>query len=325
MKSFRWLAVIATLIFVAPGLADARVGGGTNSGSRGSKTHDAPAPTQTAPATKPVERSTTPQQPAQKAAPAAPSAPQPGGFMARNPFLSGLMGGMIGAGLIGMMFGGGFGGGLDGAAGMMGLLLQLLLIGGAAYLAVRLFRGWSGARAQPAGAAGYADLRQSIEPPVTRPLSSGSSSVRSSGGPLPAGGVVAQLAIATEDYTTFETLLSDIQTAYGRGDLGRLRSLATPEMLGYFSEQLSANASRGVENKVEAVKLEQGDLSEAWSEGGVDYATVAMRFSMIDVTRRVADGAVVEGSARDRTEATEVWTFLRSRGGNWILSAIQQA
>ena len=81
-------------------------------------------------------------------------------------------------------------------------------------------------------------------------------------------------------------------------------------MLGYFSEELSANASRGVENKVEAVKLEQGDLSEAWSEAGLDYATVAMRFSMIDVTRNIADGRIVEGSDRDRTEATEVWTFL---------------
>jgi predicted lipid-binding transport protein (Tim44 family) len=103
-----------------------------------------------------------------------------------------------------------------------------------------------------------------------------------------------------------------------------MRSLATPEMLGYFTEQLSGNASRGVENKVEAVKLEQGDLSEAWSEGNIDYATVAMRFSMIDVFRRIADGVVVEGSDRVRTEATEVWTFLRGRGGNWILSAIQQ-
>jgi predicted lipid-binding transport protein (Tim44 family) len=95
-------------------------------------------------------------------------------------------------------------------------------------------------------------------------------------------------------------------------------------MLGYFSEQLSANASRGVENKVEAVKLEQGDLSEAWSEAGLDYATVAMRFSMIDVTRNIADGKIIAGSDRDRVEATEVWTFLRSRGGKWILSAIQQ-
>ncbi len=115
-----------------------------------------------------------------------------------------------------------------------------------------------------------------------------------------------------------------MQAAYSAGDLAKLRSLVTPEMLGYFSEELSANASRGVENKVDAVKLEQGDLSEAWSEGSMDYATVAMRFSMIDVMRSTADGRIVEGNAQVRTEATEVWTFLRSRGGNWILSAIQQ-
>jgi predicted lipid-binding transport protein (Tim44 family) len=50
-----------------------------------------------------------------------------------------------------------------------------------------------------------------------------------------------------------------------------------------------------------------------------------MRFSMIDVTRRITDGTVVEGNPQARTEATEVWTFLRSRGGHWILSAISQA
>jgi predicted lipid-binding transport protein (Tim44 family) len=120
-------------------------------------------------------------------------------------------------------------------------------------------------------------------------------------------------------------MLGEIQTAYSNGDLARLRGLVTPEMLGYFSEELSANARRGVENKVDAVKLEQGDLSEAWSEAGLDYATVAMRFSMIDTTRRIADGRVVAGSDQARTEATEVWTFLRGRGGKWILSAIQQA
>ena len=62
MKNFRWLAVLAALIMVAPSLADARVGGGTSKGSRGSKTDQAPPPTQTAPTTKPVERSTTPPQ-----------------------------------------------------------------------------------------------------------------------------------------------------------------------------------------------------------------------------------------------------------------------
>ena len=97
------------------------------------------------------------------------AAPQPGGFMARNPFLSGLMGGMLGAGLIGMLFGGGFAGGLSGGAGMLGLLLQVLLIGGVAYLAVRLFRGWSAARAQPAGPAyAYAAAPGMTEAPMAR-------------------------------------------------------------------------------------------------------------------------------------------------------------
>jgi predicted lipid-binding transport protein (Tim44 family) len=312
------------MIIVAPALAEARAGAGSSSGSRGGKTDQAPAPTQTAPTAKPVERSTTPQQPAQKSATAAatPAAPQSGGFMARNPFLSGLMGGMLGAGLFGMMFGGGFAGGLGGGAGILGLLLQVLLIGGVAYLAVRLFRGWSAARVQPAGPArAYATAPGMTDAPMERSMTQ---PMARSAGPLLVGGASAQLAITTEDYTAFESLLSEIQTAYGNGDLIRLRGVATPEMLGYFSEQLSGNASRGLQNKVEAVKLEQGDLSEAWSEAGLDYATVAMRFSMIDVTRKIADGSVVEGSDRERTEAREVWTFLRSRGGKWILSAIQQ-
>ena len=312
VKTIRWLAVIAAMIIVAPSLADARAGAGSSGGSRGSRTYQAPPPTQTAPTAQPVERSATPQQPAPNPATAA---AQSGGFMARHPFMSGLMGGLLGAGLFGMMFGSGFGGG----AGILGLLLQVLLIGGVAYLAVRLFRGWSAARVRPATPAyAYAAAPGRTDATMARPMAL-------SGGPLLVGGASAQLAITTEDYTTFETLLSDIQTAYGNGDLARLRGLVTPEMLGYFSDQLSGNSSRGLENKVEAVKLEQGDLSEAWSEAGLDYATVAMRFSMIDVTRRIADGRVVDGSDHERTEAREVWTFLRSRGGQWILSAIQQA
>jgi predicted lipid-binding transport protein (Tim44 family) len=95
-------------------------------------------------------------------------------------------------------------------------------------------------------------------------------------------------------------------------------------MLSYFADQLSDQASHGVRNTVTEVKLEQGDLAEAWAEPGREYATVAMRFSMIDVTRD-ASGRVVEGDLAQRTEAIEVWTFLRAPGGHWILSAIQQA
>jgi predicted lipid-binding transport protein (Tim44 family) len=314
MRTSRLLAAMAAMILLVPAMADARVGGGTNSGSRGSRTDNAPAPTQTAPAAKPVERSATPTQQAQ-ARPAATPAAAPGGFFARNPFLSGMMGGLVGAGLIGMLFGGGFGG-FGGAAGMLGLLVQLALIGGLGYLAYRLFKGRSAAQApSPAYAGG---MPRPAEAPMGRSMLPGL------GGGAAAAAAPAGLAIAAEDFNAFEAMLSDIQSAFSKGDLAKLRTMVTPEMLGYFSEQLSANASRGVENKVDAVKLEQGDLSESWSEGGIDYASVAMRFSMIDVTRRIADGTVVEGNPQVRTEATEVWTFMRSRGGSWILSALQQ-
>ncbi|SJZ77685.1 Predicted lipid-binding transport protein, Tim44 family [Enhydrobacter aerosaccus] len=325
MKTFRWLAVLAALLLViptlAPSSADARAGGGTNSGSRGTRTTQPPAPTQTAPSAAPIQRTVTPTQPATTpAATTAQAAPQAGGFMSRHPFLSGLMGGLFGAGLFGMLFGGGFGGG----AGIFGLFFQMLLIGGLGYLAVRLFRGGTATAGRPAYA--YATASPSVtDVPIAR-----SSVPQTGGSPLLAGGAAlgagtGQLAIAAEDYNDFERLLGAVQTAYSAGDLARLRGLATPEMVGYFSEQLSANASRGVENKIDGVKLEQGDLAEAWREGGIDYATVGMRFSLIDVTRRIADGAIVEGNAQARTEATEVWTFLRSRGGKWIVSAIQQA
>ncbi len=77
-------------------------------------------------------------------------------------------------------------------------------------------------------------------------------------------------------------------------------------------------------NTVTDVRLQKGDLAQAWSEGSREYATVAMQFSMIDQTRD-AQGRVVDGSPTERQVVTEVWTFLRSRGGRWILSAIQQA
>jgi predicted lipid-binding transport protein (Tim44 family) len=334
MKTVRWLAVLAAFLLavptLAPSSADARAGGGgAGAGSRGSRTYQAPPPTQTAPSAAPIERSATPTPPASRPTTKAQTAAPTGGFMSRNPFFSGLMGGMLGAGLFGMMFGNGFFGGLGGGAGMLGLLLQVLLLGGLAMLAVRLVRARMAAQSPSAGpvqAYPYAAASPSMtDVPMGRssvPLSGGAPLLTGSA-PLSTG--TGQPAIAMEDYNAFERLLSDVQVAYSAGDLAKLRGLATPEMLGYFSEQLSANSSRGIENKVEAVKLEQGDLAEAWSEGGLDYATVGMRFSLIDFTRRIADGAIVEGNSQVRTEATEVWTFLRSRGGKWIVSAIQQA
>ena len=135
------------------------------------------------------------------------------------------------------------------------------------------------------------------------------------------GGAVT---VSKADYAAFEQLLQGVQAAWSGSDTNALRQLTTPEMAGYFAEQLADQSSQGVVNTVSHVKLEQGDLSEAWSEGGRDYATVAMRFSALDVTKD-RTGRVVQGDLALRTMTTELWTFVRARGGNWILSAIQQA
>ena len=47
----------------------------------------------------------------------------------------------------------------------------------------------------------------------------------------------------------------------------------TPEMLSYFSEELTRNASQGVRNIVSDVELLKGELTESWEEGDLQYAT----------------------------------------------------
>jgi predicted lipid-binding transport protein (Tim44 family) len=322
------LAAIAVVaLALAPALAEAQRGGARSMGSRGSQTYSAPPPTRTAPAqnqARPMERSMTePGRAAQPGAPAArtpagAAAPAAGGMFGRSPFMAGLMGGLIGVGLGGLLFGHGFFGGLSGFAGVLGLLLQIALIAGLVWLVLRLIRG---RQQQPAlaGAPAGAMARD-----LHGPAGSASAGARpaSGRGTVPATGL-APLTLQPTDFETFERILKEVNEAWSRQDLPALQRLATPEMVQYFSEDLADLASRGLRNETRDTVLEQGDLAEAWREGGREYATVAMRYSFVEVTRRAEDGTVVEGDLARRTEATEIWTFVRAPGGNWLLSAIQ--
>jgi predicted lipid-binding transport protein (Tim44 family) len=130
-----------------------------------------------------------------------------------------------------------------------------------------------------------------------------------------------EIGLKPDDFNAFERLLGEIEAAYSAEDLGRLRTLATPEMVSYMAEDLADNASKGVINRLSDVKLLQGDLAEAWREGDAEYATVALRFSLVDQTVDRASGKVIKGGP---DEATEIWTFRRARGGQWLFSALQQ-
>src|SRR5712691_7119402 len=304
-------AIAATLVLV---VSDADARPRLSAGSRGSQTYSAPPSTATSPTTRPLERSMTqPGQPGGSLAQRPATAPT-GGLFGRPGFMGGLFAGFLGAGLLGMLFGHGLTGGLGGFASMLGLMLQIGIVVIIGYL---LWTWWQ-RRSQPALASG----------PASRDMSSGDSRAGFGLGGGLGGGAPAARASGTDevgttpqDFNTFERLLGEIQTAYGAEDLARLRTHVTPEMLSYYSEELAANASRGVVNRLSDVKLLQGDLAEAWREGDTDYATVALRYSLIDQMVDRASGRVVEGGP---DEATEVWTFMRKRGGSWMMSAIQQ-
>jgi predicted lipid-binding transport protein (Tim44 family) len=224
--------------------------------------------------------------------------------------LGGLAAGFIGAGLFGMLFGHGFLGGMGGFASMLGLLLQIVII----VVVARLAWSWWQRRNQPAYA-GMSSLRQGL-------AGAGGGFAGFGGGSAPGAAPAEEpLEVKPEDFDVFERLLGEVMTAYGAEDLAALRARVTPEMLSYFSEELARTASKGDINQISDVKLLQGDLSEAWREGQDEYASVAMRFSLKDRMVARTDGRLIEELP---SEAAEVWTFRRVRGGNWVLSAIQQ-
>ena len=309
--------LLAVALALAPAFADARPGLGSSMGSRGSRTYSAPPITNTAPSgAAPMQRSYTPNAGSYGSSYGNSSYGQNyGGFgmRPRSAFSSGLLGGLIGAGIGGMLFGHGFFGGMHGG-GFLGFLLQMVIL---FFIARWLFRRFAG---QPAMAGGGGFFSRMMQPGPNSGMSGGRP-YGTAGGAAPPNG--RPIAVTQADYQAFEQTLRNVQGAWTAHDLAALNTMATPEMVGYFGEQLAEQASRGVRNQVTDVHLMQGDLSEAWSEGSREYATVALKFSMIDVTRDQA-GRVVDGSPDERVTVTELWTFLRSPGGHWVLSAIQQ-
>jgi predicted lipid-binding transport protein (Tim44 family) len=302
VKAFAVALALALPLAAAMSPADARIGGGFSSGSRGSRSFSLPPSTSTAPGTaSPFNRSFS--------QPGTPGYGANTGGLFNRPgggLLRGFAAGFLGAGLFGLLFGGGLFGGLGGLSSLLGLILQIGLV----VLAVRFAMSWWQRRNGPAYAGGASG-------------GYGAPSSFRTGNGFGMGSGSAPVEIVGSDYEAFERLLGETQEAWSNEDVARLHTLATPEMVSYFTRDLEANRARNVINKVSGTKLLQGDLAEAWREGSTDYATVAMRFSLVDKTLDRASGRLVEGSEYP-IEATEIWTFVRPRGSNWELSAIQQ-
>jgi predicted lipid-binding transport protein (Tim44 family) len=294
--------VLMAITIIGVSQAEARRGG--SFGSRGMRTFQTAPATPTSPnITAPVQRSVTP---------ATPSANSTvGASAAQRSFGSGLGGSLMRGVLLGGLFGLFLGHGFGGFAGFFGLILQLVLL---AFIARWIF----GALSRRTATAGGPSLGGGLG------LGNGASTRTGSTRPRTPRNR-DELGTTQRDLDRFEQLLGEIQDAYGREDYSGLRQRTTPEMMSYLSEELGQNASQGLRNEVSGTRLLRGDISESWREGSREYATAAMRYESVDVTRDRATGRVVQGDADRATETVELWTFVRERGGDWKLSAIQEA
>lgn len=321
-------AALAVFSVASLEAADARPRGGF--GSRGARTWQAPPTTRTAPTqAAPIERSMAPRpagaqngsqqngfQPgARSQAPGQAPNAQP---QRRGGFMGGMLGGLVAGGLLGALLGHGFG---AGSGALLSSILQIGILALVVMLALRLFRRRQQPQAAMAGH-GASPYAAQYEAPEAR------SGVRSPvGGGYGATAVPpsVEIGVTNADREAFERLLNEIQTAYGRADFGALRSRTTPEVMGYLAEQLSDNATKGRRNELSDIRLVQADVAEAWREGEVEYVTAALQYDLIDVTRDIQTGTVVEGDAYNPQRVTELWTFARRPGEDWKLSALQDA
>jgi predicted lipid-binding transport protein (Tim44 family) len=125
---------------------------------------------------------------------------------------------------------------------------------------------------------------------------------------------------------TSRDLFFDVQAALSARDLSRVREKLTPEMHSHLQSQVDELRAARRTNKVDRVDLRRSEISEAWQESGRDYVTVYLSGSLLDYTVDDTTNAVVSGSATERENLEEFWTFTRPVGpGAWRLSAIQSA
>lgn len=267
------------------------------------------------------------------------------GAMAQTPgrfgFGSGMLGGLLMGGLLGSLF---MGGGFHGMN-----MMDILIIGALIYFGLKLFRSWQ-ARQQDSGGHTARNGAPGSRPgpgngPGGSPTGSVADSVRdqwerlrsrpdsgssASGGPAAAssgprsgfgsavdagqGGQAAPSVSVPEGFDTNEFLNGAkaayvrLQEAWGKRDLAAVSPLLTREMQAEVREQFANSPAEGPTE----ILLVEAELTNFTRRGSQENASVL--FSVL----------LREAGKKDSEDVSELWTFTRGRGENWLLDGLQQ-
>jgi len=292
----------ASLIFLAPFLwtvddAWARAGRGGSSGSRGSRSHSAPAHSSSSATSSPAKSDT-----ASNPTPAPPTPSGGSGF-------GGMIGGLIAGGLIGsLLFGGGGGGGFG--------FTELAVLGVLAFMLIRKMRS-----PQPEPAVAVSHSRAVATRLDTRDAApwGESESAGQTRRPEPA----VDGAEVTRNVTD---VFLKVQAAWTARDLDPAAAMLTPEMRAQLQADCDRMKAQGRINRIENVTVRNVEVTETWQDPGYNFMTVRIEASLFDYTVDEKTGEVLEGSATEAVTFQEYWTFTRAVWVKaWRLSAIQQA
>lgn len=227
----------------------------------------------------------------------------------RPGLLNGIVSGFLNAGVIGLVLGYGFFDEIGGIASLVGLFLQLALL----FVVVRLSWVWWQRRSAPE-TVGLTPRQLADE--YVRPLPS---RARETNNALAALDTLAP--ITESDMATFERLLREVKRAYAVRDLSALRALVTADLFDLLLARSNGETARG--EGVSDVRLLDSGFAGRWREGEADYARLTLRFSLAEHAREHTNENGFVAADTRTVEAIEVWTFVRTAGGDWRVSAIQ--
>lgn len=285
------LLAAAAMEFAAD-VAEARAGGGRRSVGRTSR----PAHSEQYRQSPPPSYSNTPSAPQQR-----------GGF--GRALAGGIAGGFLGS----MLFSSlghaapGLGGGGAGGIG----LIEILLIGGLAFLA---FRWWK-------------SRQQKLAPAGTYRQASGF------GSSFPPQSAASQQPLQTLDMTGTGGLDTDeatdiffkIQGAFTRRELSNVADRLSPEMYRELGRDLEEMKAAKKINRLENISVRRVDILDRWNEAGTEYARVRFTANLLDYVVDEISAQVLEGSAHEPVKFEEDWTFARTTGyAPWQLVGISQ-
>lgn len=310
--------------------------GAPSSASKASMADPKPAEAVPKPAALPPQQVTPLRETPPSAAPL-PGAPAPvavagSSFRTDHPVLGGFLTGLLGVGLANALLGEEGPGAPEGnllepvaashtTAEQAGQVARLALVGALVFLAVVAWRRRSAANPPDGGAA-----RQGRRTPV---LSSIGSVEVDEAEPV----LGAPLRTATPrpptDEQDFADILLVVQAAWSEGNVMSMRAHVTPDMALWFDQRLAQNSDNGVENRVVDVSDIRVERLEDWEEAGLEFARARMRWRAIDYVIDMAKlpdepAYVVDGSPEEPVAREEVWTFVKSPDGAWVLCEIEQ-